>query len=214
MFFKNLFFLLVFFASGLVECDALTNKKYYRTVLENGNYISTEISKEDYDSVQIVNLNSLSVETEYKMMSVTILGNKVNLSVSWKKTPNYKSYDVIALMSEDVTFSANSIFGEQKAIVNGSSELVRYNMSTQNVKIFNNGIGISMNLINNAQTYDLTLRITYYGSGKIWGNYRHAQANISFSQAQNYYLNNGNIIFNNSSINNKYDNINPVWVIV
>ena len=148
------------------------------------------------------------------MMSVTILGNKVNLSVSWKKTPNYKSYDVIALMSEDVTFSANSIFGEQKAIVNGSSELVRYNMSTQNVKIFNNGIGISMNLINNAQTYDLTLRITYYGSGKIWGNYRHAQANISFSQAQNYYLNNGNIIFNNSSINNKYDNINPVWVIV
>lgn len=115
-------------------------------------------------------------------------------------------------MSNDVTFNTNIILGKQLAILSDGTNIVNYNKTTQNTKLFNNGIGISMNLVNDAIYYNLTLSVNYNGSGKIFGNYRHAQSNVSLSESQNYYLSNGNIVFNSSSINNKYDSINPVWI--
>lgn len=209
---KRIVFVLFMFIIGLVECKAISSEAYYKTTFIDNEYVVSEISKEEYDSVDLVSVLSGSVETEYKKMYINSSGNSVILNIEWKKTPKYKSYDVIALMSNDVSFNTNTIFGEQKAILSNGNSLVNYNKTTQNTKLFNNGIGISMNLVNDAIYYNLTLSVSYNGNGRIYGNYRHAQNNVTLSESQNYYLSNGNIVFNNSSINNKYDSINPVWV--
>ncbi len=209
---KKIVFVLFMFIIGLVECKAISSEAYYKTTYIDNEYVVSEISKEEYDSVDLVSVLSSTVETEYKKMYINSSGNSVILNIEWKKTPKYKSYDVIALMSNDVSFNTNTIFCEQKAILSNGNSLVNYNKTTQNTKLFNNGIGISMNLVNDAIYYNLTLSVNYNGNGRIYGNYRHAQSNVSLNESQNYYLSNGNIVFNNSSINNKYDTINPVWV--
>lgn len=209
---KKLIFTLFMFTIGILTCNAATSEKYYKTIYENGVYSSFEISEDEFNSVDDIELLSASVETEYKKMSLSNTGTSINLSVTWKKTPKYKSYDVIAIMSNDVTFYVNSLVGLQTATVGGSKEFAHYNYNSQNVKIFDKGIGISMNLINDATYYVLDMTIRYYGSGLVYGNYRHAQSNVTLAQSQDYYLSNGNIVFNNSSISNKYDSINPVGI--
>lgn len=209
---KKIFIATIVFMIGISSCNAETYEKYYKTILENNNIISEEISKLEYDSVSEIDLLTTPVETEYKKMAITNSSNQVQLSVNWKKTPKYKSYDVIAVMSDDVNFLANTLVGVQTAIKSSENEYINYSITTQNTKILSNGIGISMNLVNDAIYYELTLRIKYNGSGNIYGNYRHAQANVSLSQSQNYYLNGGNIIFNNNSINTEYDSIVPVVI--
>lgn len=209
---KKIVFVLFMFIIGLVECKAISSEAYYKTTYIDNEYVVSEISKEEYDSVDLVSVLSSSVETEYKKMYINSSGNSVILNVEWKKTPKYKSYDVIALMSNDVSFNTNIMYGKQLAILSDGTNIVNYNKITQNTKLFNNGIGISMNLVNDAIYYNLTLSVNYNGSGRVYGNYRHAQSNVTLSESQNYYLSNGNIVFNNSSINNKYDSINPVWV--
>lgn len=209
---KKFVFTLFIFTIGILTCNATTSEKYYKTIYEDGVYSSFEISEDEFNSVSDADLLSTSVETEYKKMTLSNKGQSLNLSVTWKKTPKYKSYDVIAIMSDDVTFYVSSLVALQTATVGGSTEYAHYNYNNQNVKIFDRGIGISMNLINDATYYVLDMTIRYYGSGLVYGNYRHAQSNVTLAQSQNYYLSNGNIVFNNSSINNKYDIINPVWV--
>lgn len=209
---KKIFFAMLIFLIGFMECNAMTNEKYYKTILTESKYITYEISQEEYNSVDLVELLNSNIETEYKRMSINQIGRNIKLSVSWKKTPKYKSYDVISIMSDDVKFNANTIIGEQVAISNKGNDIVNYSISSNNTQFFNNGVGISMNLVNDAIYYDLSLVVSYSGNGKIYGNYRHAQSNVTLSQSQNYYLKNGNIVFKNSSINNKYDSINPVWI--
>lgn len=209
---KKMVLALLIFTFGILKCNATTCEKYYKTIYENGVYSSFEISADEFNSINEIDLLSTSVETEYKRMSLSDNGQSVDLSVTWKKTPKYKSYDVIAVMSDDVTFYVNSLVGLQTATVGDSKEYAHYNYNTQNVKVFDNGIGISMNLINDATYYVLEMTVRYYGNGLVYGNYRHVQDNVTLSQSQNYYLSNGNIVFNNSSINNKYDSINPVWI--
>lgn len=212
---KKVLFGILIFMIGILQCDAYVNEKYFKTVLLNDNYfISKEITKEEYESISEINLLSSSVETEYKKMVISVSGSQVQLSIDWKKTPKYKSYDVIAIMSDDVSFIANTLIGVQTAILSDDTEIINYSFSGQNSKLLNNGIGVSMNLVNDAIYYSLTLRVRTNGSGNIYGNYRHAQANVSLDQSQNYYFENGNIIFNNTSINNKYDSILPVMITV
>lgn len=209
---KKIIFTLLIFVFGISNCNATTNEKYFKTICEDGIYTSIEISADEFNSITEFDLLSTSVETEYKKMSLSNNGQNINLSVTWKKTPKYKSYDVIAVMSNDVTFYVSSLVGLQTATVSGSKEYAHYNYNSQNVKIFDNGIGISMNLINNATYYVLDMTIRYYGNGLVYGNYRHAQSNVTLAQSQDYYLSNGNIVFNNSSISSKYDSISPVQI--
>ena len=209
---RKIVFVLFMFIIGLAECKAISSEAYYKTTYIDNEYIISKISKEEYDLVDLVSVLSSPVETEYKKMYINSSGNSVILNVEWKKTPKYKSYDVIALMSNDVTVHSTLPLPPPHHPPRAAPYIVNYNKTTQNTKLFNNGIGISMNLVNDAIYYNLTLSVNYNGSGKIFGNYRHAQSNVSLSESQNYYLSNGNIVFNSSSINNKYDSINPVWI--
>ena len=151
---RKIVFVLFMFIIGLVECKAISSEAYYKTTYIDNEYIISKISKEEYDLVDLVSVLSSPVETEYKKMYINSSGNSVILNVEWKKTPKYKSYDVIALMSNDVTFNTNIILGKQLAILSDGTNIVNYNKTTQNTKLFNNGIGISMNLVNDAIYYN------------------------------------------------------------
>ena len=187
---KKVVFILFIFIIGLVECKALRNEAYYKTTYEENKYIVTRISEDEYNSVDLVNVLNNSVETEYKKMVINIIGTNVKLSVEWKRTPKYKSYDVISLMSDTISFNTDTINGTQYAILSNGTNVVNYNKATPNTKLFNKGIGVSMNLINDAVYYNLTLSVNYSGSGKIYGNYRHSQSNVTLADSQNYYLSN------------------------
>ena len=155
--------------------------KYYKTTMNNGKYLTKEISAYDYINVPAYELQ------------------------------NFLSYDIISIMSDNIIFNNNTIIGNQKNNIN----IINYNFSSQNTKIFANGFGISMNLVDNAIEHTLTLQANIdfnSGTGRIYSNYRHARNNISLTNSLNYYLMNGNIIFYNSTIDGYYDKINPVWI--
>ena len=196
-----------------IDVNASTSSmtKYYKTTMNNGKYLTKEISAYDYINVPAYELQNSEVNTEYKKMTLIRSGSYVRLEVSWKKTPNYLSYDVIAIMSDNIGFNNNTVFGSQKNNIN----TINYSTDLQNTRIFVNGFGISMNLVDNATEHTLILQANISsnsGTGRIYGNYRHARNNISLTNSLNYYLSNGNINFYNSTIDSYYDKINPVWI--
>lgn len=211
---KKVLFMIILFMFGILNSKAVSSEKYYKTTYHNNDYKLEEISVKEYDAVDLKQLLNSYIETEYKKISLNILANSAVLNVEWKKTPKYKSYDVIAIMGDGVTFDANSTVGYQRAMLSNDSEFIYYDITKKNTKIFNNGVGISMNLIDSALYYNLSLNINYTGKGKIYGNYRHATANLTLNQSLNYYLNNGNIIFNTNTLNNSYDKIIPISVTI
>lgn len=196
-----------------IDVNASTSSmtKYYKTTMNNGKYLTKEISAYDYINVPKFELMNNEVNTEYKRMTIRVQNNKVILNLSWKKTPNYLSYDVIALNSDNIYFNNTSIIGYQRNSIN----IIDYQSNSQNTRIFANGFGISMNLVDNATEHTLILQANISsnsGTGRIYGNYRHARNNISLTNSLNYYLSNGNINFYNSTIDSYYDKINPVWI--
>lgn len=196
-----------------IDVNASTSSmtKYYKTTMNNGKYLTKEISAYDYINVPAYELQNSEVNTEYKKMTLIRSGSYVRLEVSWKKTPNYLSYDVIAIMSDNIGFNNNTVFGSQKNNIN----TINYSTDLQNTRIFVNGFGISMNLVDNATEHTLILQANISsnsGTGRIYGNYRHARNNISLTNSLNYYLSNGNINFYSSTIDSYYDKINPVWI--
>lgn len=196
-----------------IDVNASTSPmtKYYKTTMNNGKYLTKEISAYDYINVPKFELMNNEVNTEYKRMTIRVQNNKVILNLSWKKTPNYLSYDVIALNSDNIYFNNTSIIGYQRNSIN----VIDYQSNSQNTRIFANGFGISMNLVDNATEHTLILQANISSNsrtGRIYGNYRHARNNISLTNSLNYYLSNGNINFYNSTIDSYYDKINPVWI--
>lgn len=207
---KIIIILSIFF---YIDVNASTSSmtKYYKTTMNNGKYLTKEISAYDYINVPKFELMNNEVNTEYKRMTIRVQNNKVILNLSWKKTPNYLSYDVIALNSDNIYFNNTSIIGYQRNSIN----VIDYQSNSQNTRIFANGFGISMNLVDNANEHTLILQANISSNsrtGRIYGNYRHARNNISLTNSLNYYLSNGNINFYNSTIDSYYDKINPVWI--
>ena len=167
-----------------IDVNASTSSmtKYYKTTMNNGKYLTKEISAYDYINVPAYELQNSEVNTEYKKMTLIRSGSYVRLEVSWKKTPNYLSYDVIAIMSDNIGFNNNTVFGSQKNNIN----TINYSTDLQNTRIFVNGFGISMNLVDNATEHTLILQanlISNCGTGRIYGNYRHAINNISLTNS-------------------------------
>lgn len=213
---KIIFAISIFLLMSLNCCALNEEVKYYKTTELNGKFFAQEITEKEYNSVSDISLMSTSTITEYKMMKITQNSNSVTLTVQWKKTPKYKSYDVIAIMGDGVVFTNSTLDGIQLATLASDTSIVNYNIATQNTKIFNNGLGISMNLVDDAIRHSLTMTVNFVKTGSnpaIYGNYRHATENVSLSTSKDYTIGLGTINFNNG-INSKYDSIQPVKIFV
>lgn len=192
-----------------VNAKELIMTKYFKTTYYDNSFITKEISSYEYNNLPLYDTLGNIVETEYKKLTIERNNNLIKLGLSWKKTPNYLSFDVISLSSDSAVFDNNTIFGNQFSNIKN----VNYDCNSQNTRIFANGFGISMNLVDNANSHNLIIQARINsGSGRIYGNYRHARRNVTLNDSTNYYLSNGNIIFYNQTINNYYDSINPVWI--
>ena len=136
----------------------------------------------------------------------------------WKYIPKIKSYDTIAIRwntySGNLTYAMWKYNGYQRYYSNTTYNSIDYAFNGANSKYTNYGVGISMNIADNATDKLELLMFTYIGiSGKgtvnVYGTYQHATSNITLANAKNYTFGNGlgNVLVYPTNIANKYDNM-------
>lgn len=110
-------------------------------------------------------------------------------------------------------FKIKGGLGYQNYEVNGTSDRIEYDPNGTNTEVFDNGIGTSMNVVNDVTSgLHMTLLVegnpleTGYVSFR--GSYQHATSSVTLAQLQNYTLSSNGlvgVINFNSSVRNKYD---------
>jgi len=193
-----------------------------------GEISSTEeriITEEEYNSVNPnvrASCGAWCWETTYKKLELESEirdgngGFKMITECTWKQLPNIKSYDVIAVRWQNGTssFTPTSYYGTQMYDLGSQISILEYDTDNVNFKTASNGVGLSMNLTDDATgPHTLTL-ITYgtvssLGSVNFYHTYQHAQSNVSLANSQAYSFSSsghgGVLLFNSTSIHNKYD---------
>ncbi len=159
------------------------------------------ISKEEYDNIKPglkpnLSDNGAYEETTAKTFSLSLVGsttwNTIIATATWKSIPSTRSFDVIGFRGYDFRFSEGSQSGTQVYKENGTYKYINYGYNGTNIKKFDNGYGISMNIVNNTISYlqtttecDVTPTSAH---PTIYASYQHAVKDISLSQSQNYSL--------------------------
>ena len=196
-----------------------------------GEITSTEenlITEEEYNSINPnarTSCGNLCWETTYKKLQVTTttMTNgefKLVTRTQWKQMPKVKSYDVIAFRWENKSsnFTLTDYYGNQTYIADGYYTNIGYPNGVQNAKLASNGLGISMNLADEADSdYNLLLvvygNISSLGQVSFYHTYQHAQSNISLDNSQKYSFGSGGLggVLNFSgSIGNTYDKMQGI----
>ncbi len=186
-----------------------------------------EITKEEYDNynpiMPILGDKGASAETTAKKIAMAILGgstwNHVTLTATWKGIPSTRSFDVIGIRGFDASFRNGSQSGEQVYKLNGEVKGIDYVWNGTNIKKFDNGFGISMNIVNDSITA-LQLIVDCDFSAKsttpaIYGSYQHAVASVSLTDSQNYTLGGaglGRVFVYPYSISQKYDGMTGLQI--
>ena len=220
----------------LLETSSEQTKIYSETIyVETKTFVNTrgeitnteerEISEEEYNSINPnakASCGTMCWETTYKKLLIEasiydgMVGFKTITRCTWKQLPNIKSYDVIAMRWQNgtSTFTPTSYYGTQMYNVDDVLRVLEYDTNNTNFKTASNGIGLSMNLTDDA-TSPHTLSLIVYGTMSNVGNanfyhtYQHAQSNVTLDNSQAYTFSanglGGVLQFNSSSIQNKYD---------
>lgn len=218
------------------EDGVQTDEKYVRTTYEDGKPVVDEYITEEemLEDVNVVNkpLNSSepsykledNVTTDMKKIKMKIASNgatvkKVELTCEWIKTPKVKSYDIIAIrVNQNVKFSADeNCYGKQYA----DNDVITYKGDSSNIKSSKTGLGISMNLVDNASKHKLELYANVAANNQsmiIFGTYQHAISDVTLSKSQKYNFSSkgmgGVIDFTTTEVYEKYDQTPglAVWV--
>lgn len=218
--------------ANILASDAV----YQKVVSLNGEVISAEeVSEEEYNNAN-VSASTPAVmpasdygyyETTYKKLALSITdGSSLLLvgSLSWKLIPYCRSYDVFAYRFNHFDYSSFS--GDQLYIKGDNGYDIYYDTSSAGYQSFSNGLGVSMNLKDDSDItgFELTIlaRITFnssdYSQGHVYISYQHAQADVTRAQSMGYTLNisgYGNVVlFSDSSIANKYDQMSGIHLVV
>ena len=88
---------------------------------------------------------------------------------------------------------------------------VNYPYGDDNMLVFSNGVGITMNMYDNTSDHKMTLYASFNGNpGSIYATYQHARhSNITFAMSQSYTISyqglGGVLLFSNSTIEGYYD---------
>lgn len=168
-----------------------------------------------------------TVDTEMKhlelaMTSVGASSKTVTLTCEWLSIPKYKSYDVLGFWtnSRAVTFnnmSSSHICGYQYY---NDENPIKYSGDSGNIKKCEKGIGISMNIADEAR-HSLKLQFTVlFGTAAdpfgVAGSYQHCQKDISLFASQRYDIQAsgmGGVFQFNPSVGKYYDNTPGLMVV-
>lgn len=193
-----------------------------------GEITSTEeriITEEEYESINPnarTSCGSLCWETTYKKLQLEASttdangGFKMITRCTWKQLPNIKSYDVIAVRWQNGTssFSTTDYYAIQTYQQDSQVISLEYNLGNVNYNTASNGLGLSMNLADDATgPHTLTLvtfgTVSSLGSVSFYHTYQHAQSTVSLTNSQAYTFSSsglgGVLLFNSSTIQSKYD---------
>lgn len=179
------------------------------------NTIDKMVKNEEY-SIRGISNDSTYYETTGKRITMIIVGggywNYVTLTCNWKMMPATRSYDVIGIRGNGIAVRNGSQTGEQMYRTNGNFKSVYYSWNGTNIKRFDNGFGISMNLVDNSINYlqldiaaDIRSTTTH---PEVFGSYQHAVTNISLANSKNYTLGGtglGGVFVFPSSLTTKFD---------
>lgn len=141
------------------------------------------------------------------------------LDTLWLKSPYIKSYDVIAIRTDDATVVEGTQRGIQAYIYsNGNVGYVNYSNGGTNMVKADNGFGISMNLVDDANTYECTIETTVTATTEwatVYGSYQHAATNVTLAQSKSYTISHngyGKVINFATAVQNDYDGMQGVSI--
>lgn len=143
------------------------------------------------------------------------------MDVEWFKIPMIKKYDILAVRwnASMPTSNITYYYGEQNCLdKNGNGLQAKYDLSSENVKIANNGFGQIMNIFDKANSdlfLELELNFAKPVGDPMYATYQHARnSNITLSQAKSYTFKAGGlgnvVYFSNSTVRNYYDGMQGV----
>lgn len=199
--------------------------KYYKTVTplfssSSSHSTTYEISKEEYDAVDLENLrsNPTTYETTYKSMTSSILQNgsyyRYKNVLTWKKMPSTRSYDIIAIgFLPTVKIHNNTTYFSQYYCY--SSGAGCYTTTTNYPQVFSAGAGTSFALPTGGLS---TLQQTFYfdveknttntiNTQVSYADYSHATSTVSLNDSKKYTVSGSGAIFLNTSISSYYDSM-------
>ncbi len=205
-------------------------EKYYKTeyisnniiLYGNDNYMSktTEISKSEYDSANVSSsirpFETISVETEYKKLNISIMKSGSNYRyqgvLEWKNMPSTRSYDIFGIGYRSSVGTNISSFKTDYCLKTGGC----YTANNYSYKKSKNGVGVSFKLPEKEiRSLKSTLTLDVYKNVDatiieqyVVGDYAHATKSVSLSSSQEYSIDTFGIHLNNS-IYSYYDEISP-----
>lgn len=212
----------------LKELDFSTLKTDTKYIVSSYNpnlklFTSKEVSEEEFnkfdekDNVPSRVTGGDYHETTSKRLAMTIVSGTAwdyaTLELAWKKIPSTRSFDVIGFYADGMSPRNGSQRGQQSYHINGQYNVIDYSWNGTNIKRFDNGYGISMNLVNNTGLQSLhctTWADMYVNSnhGSLFGSYQHAVTNLTLANSKNYTLGGsglGNVFIYPINISQKYD---------
>lgn len=216
-------------ASRYLSYDLENSKKvnkYYRVTKTTNGTTTTEVSEEEAtNATKNTTTRGASYKTTYKNIQiVSIPLNSANtysidLTTLWLKSPYIKSYDVIAMRTDDATVTEGTQEGTQAYIYsNGNVGYVNYSNNGTNMVKASNGFGISMNLVDDANTYQCTIEAIVTATTEwatVYGSYQHAATNVTLSQSKSYTISHngyGKVINFATAVQNDYDGMQGVSI--
>lgn len=199
--------------------------KYYKVTETTNGTITTEVSKEEAIAAAENNISTRATyhTTSYKNIRISTMKLStnvyyVNLTNEWLITPRVKSYDVIAMRVDDATVNSGSQRGTQFYIANGVSDTVEYSYNGTNMVLSSNGFGISMNLVDAANSFTCDINATVTATSQwatVYGSYQHAMTAVTLAKSKSYTISHngyGKVINFATAVQNDYDNMQGVSI--
>lgn len=198
-------------------------EKYLKLMYDNrtGETTSSVVTEEEYlnSGNAVMPLNSY-YELSYIYVAVDMSreGEEFvygSVDVIWYAQPVVRSFDVIGIRTVNMSVINGTQGGKQIYKTNGDYQTINYLYNGTNTKNFDNGFGISMNIVNPDVTYlqcsiDSIFVIDAFPAIG-FGAYEHANKNMSLAQSQTYTLastGKGDVFyFPSESIRKHYSNL-------
>lgn len=172
-------FISQFYWEGYQDDMSLTDyEEFINSDIINGEIKSVE--RKYYDD----NIASYSTshKTNSKLIKITSSCTStcdISVVVNWSTMPNTKSYDVIGAYLDGVSLKINP-----KTIAKTTSA----NNSSDEIKKYSNGFGVSILLPSSGNSYVINQTYTVSKGGTVYASYQHAKSSISLANSKNYTI--------------------------
>lgn len=199
--------------------------KYFKVTETTNGTVTTEVSKEEATNAakESTVTRGTTYTTSYKNIQIitsNISTNKylVYLVNDWLITPKVKSYDVIAMRTDDATISSGTQEGTQLYTVSGTTSGIDYSYNGTNMVLSSKGFGISMNLVDAASGFTCEIEAIVTATSQwatVYGSYQHAMTAVTLAQSKSYTISHngyGKVINFATAVQNDYDNMQGVSI--